>query len=107
MKKNTVRSKKTQQKKTEKLFIRVMCVLLVLVMILGLVEAVIGGGSNTGSTYTVTEDGHVHAADGSHIGTVEELFGEGAGTVVTEDGHIHAEDGTHIGTVGEEGAAAE
>lgn len=106
MKKNTVRSKKTQQKKTEKLFIRVMCVLLALVMILGLVEAVIGG-NNTGSTYTVTEDGHVHAADGTHLGTVEELFGEGAGTVVTEDGHIHAEDGTHIGTVGEEGAAAE
>lgn len=45
----------------------------------------------------ITEDGHVHMADGSHVGSVEEMFGE-VEYEVTEDGHVHTKDGIHIGT---------
>ena len=54
--------------------------------------------------YIVTEEGHVHMANGTHVGTVEEIFGEN-GLVVTEDGHIHAPDGTHLGSIDELNAA--
>ena len=52
--------------------------------------------------YVVTEDGHVHAADGTHIGDYDEVFG--SGYTLTEDGHIHAADGTHVGEVNGETA---
>lgn len=92
MKKKNYRSKKVLQKRRETIFIGALAVLLVVALILGVID--IFDGDN-GSGYTVTEDGHVHAADGTHIGTVEEIFGEGA--VVTGDGHVHSADGDHIG----------
>ncbi|MBQ8537411.1 MAG: hypothetical protein IJ461_08445 [Clostridia bacterium] len=51
----------------------------------------------TNTELYITEDGHVHMADGSHIGTYEEMFGEAA-YEVTEDGHVHTADGVHLGT---------
>jgi len=45
----------------------------------------------------ITADGHVHLADGSHVGSYEEMFGE-TEYEVTEDGHVHTKDGIHIGT---------
>ena len=45
----------------------------------------------------ISDDGHVHLADGSHIGSVEEMFGD-VEYEVTEDGHVHTKDGIHIGT---------
>jgi len=92
MKKKNYRSKKVLQKRRETIFIGALAVLLVVALILGVID--IFDGDN-GSGYTVTEDGHVHASDGTHIGTVEEIFGEGA--VVTGDGHVHSADGDHIG----------
>lgn len=48
------------------------------------------------SDYVITADGHVHDADGNHLGTTEEMFG--SDYFVTEDGHVHTADGTHVGT---------
>lgn len=93
-KKKSYKSKKAIQKKRETMFIGVLAVLLAVALILGVVDLFNG---DQGSGYTVTADGHVHAADGTHIGTVEELFGEGA--VVTEDGHVHTDAGDHIGSL--------
>ena len=45
----------------------------------------------------ISGDGHVHLGDGSHVGSVEEMFGE-VEYEVTEDGHVHTKDGIHIGT---------
>ena len=94
MKKKSYKSKKVLQKRRETLFIGALAVLLVIALILGVIDIFDG---DKGSGLTVTEDGHVHAADGTHIGTVEELFGENA--VVTEDGHVHSDDGEHIGSL--------
>lgn len=66
------RSKKALQKRRERIFIGVVIALLVLGIALAIVHFVTGGNQ---TTYTITEDGHVHAEDGTHIGTVEELFG--------------------------------
>ncbi len=46
--------------------------------------------------YIVTADGHVHTADGAHVGEAADMFGEG--WTVSEDGHVHAADGTHVAT---------
>lgn len=88
MKKKSYKSKKTQQKNRERILVGGLAGLLVLALLLGTLESMIGVG---GAGYSVTEDGHVHAADGTHLGTVEELFGEsGTGNIITEDGHDHA-----------------
>lgn len=100
MKKKSYKSKKAIQKKRETIFIGVLAVLLVLALILGVVDLFNG---DQGAGYIVTEDGHVHAADGTHVGTVEEVFGEGA--IVTEDGHVHTAAGDHIGSLDDVSAA--
>ena len=93
MKKKTFKSKSSRKQQREKLFLGVIIALVVLAVVFGVIELITGGNKQT---YTVTEDGHIHAADGTHIGTLEELLGE-SGYTISEDGHIHAEDGTHVG----------
>lgn len=66
------KSKKALQKRRERIFIGVVIALLVLGIALAIIHFATGGGQ---VTYTITEDGHVHAADGTHIATVEEFFG--------------------------------
>ena len=94
MKKNQM-SKKERQKKREKLITIVFIGVLVVVLALALIQNLTKEES---VQLVITEDGHVHTADGAHMGTVEEMFGED-GIVVTEDGHVHAPDGTHLGDV--------
>ena len=96
MKKQKNMSKKLRQKKLEQILI----IALVVVMILGSVWGIVDfAGSDNGAT-TVTTDGHIHTADGQHIGTLEEIFGAaGVGATITEEGHIHAADGTELGTI--------
>ena len=72
----------------------VLGVIVAALIVVGVIDLINGG---RGTTLVVTEDGHVHTADGTHVGTVEEIFGEGA--VATEDGHVHTEDGTHVGDI--------
>ncbi len=48
------------------------------------------------NNYIITADGHVHTADGAHVGEAADMFGEDY--VVTEDGHVHTADGTHVGS---------
>ena len=95
MKKNNQLSKKARQKRREKLITIAFLAVVVLVLALALVQKLT---QEETVQYIVTEDGHVHTASGEHVGSIEELFGEG-GLVVTEDGHVHAPDGTHVGEV--------
>ena len=95
MKKNNQLSKKARQKKREKLITIAFVGTLILVLALALVQRLT---KEETVQYVVTQDGHVHTADGAHVGTVEEMFGEN-GIVVTEDGHVHAADGSHLGDV--------
>ena len=67
-KKNT--PMKSRQNKREDMFIRVLIGLGVLLIVLVVVSKFIG---NDDTGYVVTEDGHVHASDGTHLGTMEEL----------------------------------
>ena len=95
MKKNNQMSKKERQKRREKVITIAFLAVVVLVLALALVQKLT---QEETVQYVVTQDGHVHTASGEHVGSVEELFGEG-GLVVTEDGHVHAPDGTHVGEV--------
>ena len=102
MKKNQMR-KKARQKKREKVITIVFVGAVVLVLALALVQRL---RQEDTVQYIVTEEGHVHTANGVHVGTVEEIFGAN-GLVVTEDGHVHASDGTHLGEVDDPNVAAE
>ena len=95
MKKNYQMSKKERQKKREKLITIVFIGALVLVLALALIQSLT---KEETVQYIVTQDGHVHTADGTHVGSVEEMFGEN-GVIVTEDGHVHAADGSHLGEI--------
>ena len=95
MKKNNQMSKKERQKRREKVITIAFLAVVVLVLALALVQKLT---QEETVQYVVTQDGHVHTASGEHVGSIEELFGEG-GLVVTEDGHVHAPDGTHVGEV--------
>lgn len=95
MKKNVRRSKKNQEKLYNLLFGGILALMAILFVALIIARAV----APEASDYVITADGHVHAADGTHLGTTEEMFG--SDYVVTEDGHVHAPDGTHIGTTEE------
>ena len=101
MKKNNQMSKKERQKKREKWITIAFVAVVILVLALALVQKLT---QEETIQYIVTEEGHVHMANGTHVGTVEEIFGEN-GLVVTEDGHIHAPDGTHLGSIDELNAA--
>jgi len=95
MKKNNQLSKKERQKRREKIITIAFAGVLILVLALALIQNLTKEES---VQLVITQDGHVHTADGVHMGTVEEMFGEN-GIVVTEDGHVHASDGTHLGDV--------
>jgi len=91
--------------KKEDLLIRALIAAVILSVVL-LIAAKLFGGSD--SDYTITSDGHVHAADGTHIGTVEDIYGASSDNIIiTDDGHVHTADGTHIGSAEELGLSAE
>lgn len=76
--------KQSKQKKWEYIFIGLVAVLVILLI----VSAVLPKNTAADGTLTITEDGHVHTADGTHLGTYEEIFGtalEGGVTDGTEE----------------------
>ena len=98
-------AKKHRKKDLSGLLVRVfigMMIAVVLLIIAGLILS--AQPADTG--YVITEDGHVHASDGTHIGTYDELFGD-SGLTVTEDGHIHDAEGNHVGDVDDVAATEE
>lgn len=92
MKKPVHKSKKNQEKLYNLIFGGVLALMVILLVALLISKAF----APEATDYVITADGHVHTADGAHVGTTDELYG--SGYVVTEDGHVHAADGTHLGT---------
>lgn len=72
------RSKKNS-KATEFIFLGLIVATVILVIALVIIQ------HTSSDSYVITEDGHVHAADGTHIGTYDELFGSLENTEGTED----------------------
>ena len=72
MKKNHNLSKKEKQKRREKAFFGVLFAALILVAVLAIVEAVMPK-EEAGMQYLVTGDGHVHTADGQHVGNIAQV----------------------------------
>lgn len=98
-------AKQARQKKREMIFFGILIGLVAVVIVLAIVQAIVG---EEPSGYVVTEDGHVHAADGTHISTLEEMLAdENSGLTVTEDGHIHSAAGEHLGTLNTAGSTTE
>jgi len=98
MKKKNYKGTKNRRKGREDLFLIILVIAFVVLIAAAAIQRLTADDS---VNYVITAEGHVHAADGTHIGTVDELFGSEGSVVVTEDGHLHAEDGSHIGTVNE------
>ena len=94
MKKPVHKHRKNNPKATRWAIIGVLALTVVLMVALVVSKAVAPGD------YYVTGDGHVHTADGTHVGDAAELFGEGY--TVSEDGHVHDANGNHVGTYVEE-----
>lgn len=92
MKKHVHKSRKAQAKRQNIIIIG--CAVITVLLIVALIVARFVTPANT--DYIITADGHVHTADGAHVGDAAEMFGEGY--TVTADGHVHAADGTHVGT---------
>ena len=91
MKKNS----RKQMQKQEMMLNYIFGGMLILAVLL-LVVLTLSRNSTTAPTdYVITADGHVHAADGTHLGTTDEMLGDKY--IITTDGHVHAEDGTHVG----------
>lgn len=61
-----------------------------------IIALVVANALTPNNEYIVTADGHVHTADGAHVGEATDMFGEG--WTVSEDGHVHTADGTHVAT---------
>ena len=97
MKKTKNMSKKAREEKRAKVIIIAFAAVVILVLALALVQRLTQEEAVT-VQYVITEAGHVHTASGEHVGSVEEIFGEG-GIMVTEDGHVHAADGSHLGEI--------
>lgn len=91
MKKNTSK----QNQKQEKMLNYIFGGMLIFAVILLLVFTIAQNIPAAELDYVITADGHVHTADGTHLGTTDEVIGEKY--IVTSDGHVHAEDGTHVG----------
>ena len=105
MKKKYYTARQIRQKKQERIFFGVIIGLVIVVAVLAIVQIVTGGNDNG---YVVTEEGHIHTADGQHVSTLEEMLAQdGSGLTVTEDGHIHTADGQHLGTVNVGGTSDE
>ena len=92
MKKHYRRRKKDQSKLIDTVFIGLLAGTVILVIALMITNAV----APDSTEYIITADGHIHTADGAHVGDAADLFG--SDYTVTEDGHVHAADGTHLGT---------
>lgn len=92
MKKPVHKSKKQQEKLYNIIFGGALAVMVILLVALLISKAF----APETSDLIITADGHVHTADGAHVGTTEDLLD--TGYIVTEDGHVHAPDGTHLGT---------
>ena len=101
MKKHVHKSRKGQAKRQNIIIIG--CAVVTALLIVALIVARFVTPAST--EYIITADGHVHTADGAHVGDAAEMFGEGY--TVTEDGHVHAADGTHVGTAEATEAPAE
>ena len=95
MKKPVHKHRKSNPKATRWTIIGVLALTVVLIAAL-----VISNIVNPNEEYFVTADGHVHTADGTHVGDATEMFGEGY--TVSEDGHVHDANGNHVGTYSEE-----
>lgn len=95
MKKHVHKSRKAQAKQQNMIIIG--CAVVTALLIISLIVARFAAPAST--EYIVTADGHVHTADGTHVGDAAEMFGEGY--TISEDGHVHAADGTHVGTAEE------
>ena len=61
-----------------------------------IVTLIISNIQGVDGEYFVTADGHVHTADGTHVGDAAEIFGEDF--TISEDGHVHDAAGNHVGT---------
>ena len=94
MKKPVHKHRKSNPKATRWAIIGVLALTVILIAALAISNAVAPG------EYYVTADGHVHTADGTHVGDAAEMFGEGY--TVSEDGHVHDAAGNHVGTYVEE-----
>ena len=94
MKKPVYKHSKHSQKFYNRLVIGAIALTAVLIIALVVVNAL-----NPNEEYIVTADGHVHTADGTHVGDATEMFGEGY--TVGEDGHVHDANGNHVGTYSE------
>jgi len=93
-------SRKKRQKAMEIFFYGVLIAGVILLIVL----AVMPDQPASSAGYVITEEGHVHDADGNHIGA----YDENTGLVITDDGHVHTVDGAHVGeVVTEEPANAE
>ena len=101
MKKHVHKSRRAQAKRQNIIIIG--CAVVTALLIVALIVARFVTPAST--EYIITADGHVHTADGAHVGDAAEMFGEGY--TVTEDGHVHAADGTHVGTAEATEAPAE
>ena len=94
MKKPVHKHRKSNPKATRRTIIGVLALTVVLIVALAISNAV------GNQEYFVTADGHVHTADGTHVGDAAEMFGEAY--TVGEDGHVHDANGNHVGTYVEE-----
>lgn len=86
------RSRKSNEKLFERIFIALLA--LVVVAVIALVVVSVTSKPEAGG-YVVTADGHVHDAAGNHYGDFDELVANGT-FIVTEDGHVHDAAGNHI-----------
>ncbi|MBQ4580022.1 MAG: hypothetical protein IJA83_05115 [Clostridia bacterium] len=68
-----------------------------------IIALVVANALTPSGEYYVTADGHVHTADGTHVGDAAEMFGEGY--TISEDGHVHDANGNHVATY--DGSAAD
>lgn len=80
MAKRYSKNKKNRQKWVEYLFYGIVIALVVLLI----VKAAVPGASVDDTGYMITEEGHVHTADGQHVGTVDEMFGTAEATAQTD-----------------------
>ena len=86
------RSRKSNEKLFERIFIALLAI--VAVAVIALVVVTVTSKPAAGG-YVVTAEGHVHDAAGNHFGDFYELVADGT-FIVTEDGHVHDAAGNHI-----------
>lgn len=61
-----------------------------------IIALVVANALTPDGEYYVTADGHVHTADGAHVGDAADMFGEGY--TISDDGHVHDANGNHVAT---------